>query len=209
MKKKLLIFDFDGTIADTLMVAEEILNETGEEFGLPKMTRPQMMELKHKSIAELLKISGVSWIQVPRLVHKLRNRFQNHISKVEPIRGMPELLFTLQHQGYRMGILSSNTQEGIAHFLQRHQLPPFEFILTPKSIFGKSKALKSALKRINMAGRDALMIGDELRDIEAANKAGVEAIGVTWGFNSSELLLHGAPLHIISVPAQLLEVLEQ
>ncbi|MEM7656346.1 MAG: HAD-IA family hydrolase [Bacteroidota bacterium] len=206
MDKQLLIFDFDGTIADTLMVAEEILNETGGEFGLPQVSRQQLLELKGKSISELLKLSGISWLQLPKVIRRLRSRFRSHMTKVPPIHGMPEILFALRERGYRMGILSSNTQEGIRTFLDKHDLPPFEFILTPDSIFGKGKAIRSTLKKTALPPESVVMIGDELRDVEAANKAGIESIAVTWGFNSAELLQNGAPCYIVNQPGELLAI---
>lgn len=207
MRKTLLIFDFDGTIADTLMVAEQVLNETGHEYGLPHVTRQQLMELKHKSIPELLKLSGLSWLQLPSFVNKMRKRFKKHLTKVRPIQGMPEILNTLKQRGYCMEILTSNTQEVVHTFLQDHQLSLFESVHAPPSLFGKAKVLNQILKRRGLLVSQVVMIGDELRDVEAAQKAGIESIAVTWGFNSEQLLRKGDPNHIVTEPAHLLELL--
>lgn len=207
MRKSLLIFDFDGTIADTLMVAEQVLNETGKEYGLPKISRQQLMELKHKSIPELLKLSGLSWLQLPSFVRKLRSRFKSHVTQVHPIQGMPEILSTLKKRGYRMEILTSNAQEVVQCFLQDHGLLVFEFVHAPDNIFGKSKALKNILKRRKLSASQVIMIGDELRDVEAAQKVGIESIAVTWGFNSEQLLRTGGASHIVTQPDHLLQLL--
>ncbi|MEM7371624.1 MAG: HAD-IA family hydrolase [Bacteroidota bacterium] len=207
MRKSLLIFDFDGTIADTLVVAEQVLNETGREFGLPRISRQQLMEFKHKSIPELLKLSGLSWIQLPSFVKKLRSRFKSHAKQVNPIQGMPEILSTLKTRGYRMEILTSNAQEVVQCFLQDHDLSVFEFVHAPDSIFGKSKALKNILKRRKLSASQVVMIGDELRDVEAAQKVGMESIAVTWGFNSEQLLRKGGANHIVTKPDHLLQLL--
>ena len=207
MRKSLLIFDFDGTIADTLVVAEEVLNETGEEFGLPRISRQQLMELKHKSIPELLKLSGLSWLQLPAFVRKLRLRFKSHIARVSPIQGMPEILNVLKTKGYRMEILTSNTQEVVNSFLREHELLLFEFVHAPDSIFGKSKALKTILKKRKLNCSQVVMIGDELRDVEAAQKVGMDSIAVTWGFNSEQLLRRASPSHIVTEPSHLLHLL--
>ena len=208
MRKSLLIFDFDGTIADTLLVAETILNETGREYGLPNISRQQLMELKHKSIPELLKLSGLTWLQLPSFVRKLRSRFKTHMGQVLPIQGMPEILYELKGKGYRMEILTSNTQEAVQSFLQDHELHLFEFVHSPDSIFGKSKALKHILKRTQLSCSQVVMIGDELRDVEAAQKVGVDSIAVTWGFNSEQLLRQAAPNYIATDPSHLLQLLD-
>ena len=117
MKKKLLIFDFDGTIADTLAVAVDIVNEVGLEFGIPRVTTEEFMNLKHKNVSELMEMAGMSWMQLPLFVKRIRDHFKVHLHKVTPIEGMPEVLDSLQGQGFRMGILTSNTEESVQEFL--------------------------------------------------------------------------------------------
>ncbi|MEL6672986.1 MAG: HAD-IA family hydrolase [Bacteroidota bacterium] len=207
MKKRLLIFDFDGTIADTLVVALQIINEIGGEFNLPNVSRTQFMELKHKSVPELMKMSGLSWFQLPLFVHRARLKFKQHLKQVHPIHGMPEILAALQERGYRMGILTSNTSEGVNSFLQDHEIPGFEFIHAPDHIFGKSRVIRQILRHHELKEEEVVMIGDEIRDVDAARKVGIESIAVTWGFNSEELLRTGNPSHLIQTPAELLELL--
>ncbi|RMG74573.1 MAG: HAD family hydrolase [Bacteroidetes bacterium] len=208
MTKQLLIFDFDGTIADTLEVAEVIINDLGRDFGLPEVSREQIMHLKHKSIKELLHLSGLSWAQLPAFIRKARKAFHAHLQEVSPIEGMPELIHHLDARGFRMGILSSNTQSGVKTFLTRHQLECFEFIHTPDSIFGKGRRLRKILKSTALPPPSVVMIGDEVRDVEAAHDAGIEAIAVTWGFNTPELLAAGQPAYIVHHPAELQALLE-
>ena len=113
MKKELIIFDFDGTIADTLVIAEQIMQDLGPEFGLPKVSSQEIIALKHKSVPELLKLSGMSWTQVPLFLRRARGRFKNYIRQVNPILGMPEALLVLRNRGYRMGILTSNSKTSV------------------------------------------------------------------------------------------------
>lgn len=208
MVKRLLIFDFDGTIADTLQVAEVIVNDLARDFGLPNVTREQIMHLKHKSIKELLHMSGLSWAQLPTFVRKARRQFRSHLTQVPPIAGMPELLQHLAKRGFRMGILSSNTQEGVNTFLAQHHLEYFDFVHTPDSIFGKGRRLRKILKASGLPPEALVMIGDEIRDVEAAHFAGIEAIAVSWGFNTPELLAEGSPTHIVHHPAELQALLD-
>jgi phosphoglycolate phosphatase len=205
-KKSMLIFDFDGTIADTLPVAVEIVNALGGEFGFRQVQQEEFIELKHKSIRELLELSGLSWLQLPLFVKRARDLFKEHLLEVHPILGMPEILHTLHRRGYRMGILTSNTPEGVQHFLKAHEVHWFEFIHAPDSIFGKSKVIRKIMKTCKLAAGEIVMIGDEVRDIEAAQKAGVSSVGVTWGFNSAQLLKTIRPDHVIEAPEELLHL---
>lgn len=205
-KKRLLIFDFDGTIADTLPVAVHIVNALGDEFGFRQVLAEEFVELKHKSIKELMEMSGLSWYQLPLFVKRARDLFKERLVEVNPILGMPEILVALHKRGYRMGILTSNTEEGVSHFLKMNEVHLFEFIYAPDSIFGKAKVIKKIMKNYELPASALAMIGDEVRDIEAAQKVGIQSVGVTWGFNSAQLLSKNSPDHIIAEPKELLNI---
>lgn len=207
MKKSLLIFDFDGTIADTLSIAVHIVNDLAEEFNLPEVSKDQFIELKSKRIKELLKISGISWLQLPKFIKRARTRFKKHLDLVKPIKGMPEAIKVLHNEGYKMGILTSNTQEGVEAFLSKNELNYFDFIQSSDSLFGKARYLNTILKKSKLQAKDVVMIGDEIRDVEAAQQVGIESVAVCWGFNSEELLETQKPNHLLDTPQQLLELL--
>ena len=206
MKKKLIIFDFDGTIADTLVVAEQIMHDLAPDFGLPIVTRNEILALKHKSVPELLKLSGLSWAQLPIFVHKARNKFKVYLTQVNPILHMPETLSTLQKRGYQMGILTSNSKASVNQFLTDNQLQFFDFIHAPRSLFGKSKMMRRIIKHYKLQPGEVSMIGDEIRDVEAAQKVGIDSVAVTWGFNSEDLLKTKTPCHLVNQPRQLLDI---
>jgi phosphoglycolate phosphatase len=208
MKKTLLIFDFDGTIADTPAVAVHIYNEMSGNFGLPTITRQEMMVYKNKSVSELMKLAKLSWLRLPSVVRQARSGFKKYLHEVEPIKGMPETLQQLQAAGYRMGILTSNSQENVEAFLKHNHVADFEFIHAPRSLFGKAGMIRKILRRERLAAGEVLMIGDELRDIEAAQKSGIESVAVTWGFNTEDLLSKGKPTHVVNQPSELLSLLE-
>ena len=207
MNKSLLIFDFDGTIADTLSIAMNIVGDLKDEFNLPEVSKEQFLELKSKRVKELLKLSGLSWLQLPRFIRKARTQFKRHIHLVKPIQGMPEAIKTLHQQGYKMGILTSNTQEGVQEFLSTNELDYFEFIQSSDSLSVKARYLTNILKKNRLKPGEVIMIGDEIRDVAAAQKVGIDSIAVCWGFNSVELLESQKPDHLFQDPEQLLELL--
>ena len=204
MEKNLLIFDFDGTIADTLEVAVDIVNEMSREFHFPSVTKEEFVYYRGKSIPELMRLSGLSWIQLPVLVKRTRDHFKQRIGDVLPVDEMPQILRALQEKGYRLGILTSNTKENVQAFLQLHELEVFEFIHAPNSIFGKARRLRELQKSLKLAPGEMVMIGDEIRDTQAAHKAKVDSVAVTWGFNSEELLLAHSPTCLLREPKELL-----
>jgi len=206
MKKSLLIFDFDGTIANTLEVAVDIANALSKEFGFRSVSREEFVELRGKTIPELMRLSGMSWFQLPLIIKRARDHFRSRINEVHPIEGVPGLLRTLKERGYRLGILTSNTRESVLDFLIMYDLELFDFIHAPDSLFGKAKRLKEIRKNYQLAESQIVMIGDEARDIDAAHKAQIDAIAVTWGFHTPSLLQQHAPRFTVDRPDHLLEL---
>jgi len=207
LNKKLLVFDFDGTIADTLSIALLIINEIGEEFGWPVLDKEQFVDYKQKSVKELMDIVGLKYRQLPKIVRRSRRGFKRHMDQVKPIEGVPEVLEALKSRGYRMGILTSNTKKNVQKFLDAHQLDYFEFIYAPNSLYGKAPVLKKIRRRNRLRFEDMVMIGDEHRDLEAAKQAGVDGLGVLWGFHEEKQLTPASPVFVASQPDQLLDVL--
>jgi phosphoglycolate phosphatase len=207
-KKKLLIFDFDGTIADTLQVVVRIVNEIGPEFGLPPVSSDEFIGLKNKSVGELLDLANISWTQLPLVIKRARDRFTHHMDAVSPIATMPEVLRAIHEKGYMTGILTSNTKENVKEFIRVHDIEVFTFVRAPRSLFGKSRAIKDILKYNGFDPKDAVMIGDEVRDVEAAQKAKIDSIAVSWGFNSVELLSKAGPTKLIQQPHSLLDLMK-
>lgn len=206
--KELLIFDFDGTLANTLAIALDILNDLGSDYHLPEVDHSMATELKHKSVRELLGMAKISWLQLPGFLRKARTRFRHRIASVHPITGIPEMVEELARENRRMGILTSNREDNVREFLRTHRMEHFEFVESSNNIFGKSRKLRRIMRRTGLGSKQLVMIGDELRDVEAARKVGVTSIGVTWGFNSARLLSEGNPDHVVSRLEELRQLLD-
>jgi phosphoglycolate phosphatase-like HAD superfamily hydrolase len=112
----------------------------------------------------------------------------------------------LKEMGFRTGILTSNSQENVTQFLIANQLEQFDVIYSGASLFGKSKVIRSALKKQNLKTTDVLYVGDETRDIDAARSAGVRIVSVSWGFNNREILSAQMPDYLIDDPNQLSKI---
>ena len=210
VEKSLLIFDFDGTIADTLSVAVDIINDLGAEFGYRNISSEELVSFRSKTVPELLSLSGLSWFQLPLFIKRARDRFKASLPVVQPIEHMPEVLRELRKRGYRLGILTSNTREGVEAFLKLHQLLLFEFVEAPDYLFGKAQVIKHLLKFHQLPHHSVVMIGDEVRDLDAAHKAQIDSVAVSWGFNAENLLSENSrssqPTVLIHDPQELLRL---
>jgi phosphoglycolate phosphatase-like HAD superfamily hydrolase len=107
-----------------------------------------------------------------------------------------------------MSVLSSNSRENILACLQANGIADhFESVVGYRRVLGKGEGIRRFLKGRASVGERAVYVGDEVRDVVAARKAGVDVAAVTWGYNTRELLSEHAPDYVIERPEQLLTLL--
>ncbi len=210
MIQKVIIFDFDGTVADTLDALVVIANRLAEEFGYIPIAPEELALLRNLSSREVIKYSGISVFRIPFLVKRVKAALKNKIKELKPILGIKEALIELKSEGHRLGIITSNSQENVRDFLKANELDNlFEFIYSGVTIFGKTTIINNVLRQKQIKLQEAIYVGDETRDIEASKKANIKVVAVTWGFNSQEVLTHQNPDFLINRPSELLEVVKR
>ena len=91
------------------------------------------------------------------------------------------------------GIVTTNSGKNVARFLQNHGLNAFDFTYADARLLGKSRLLGKVIRKERLSKADTLYIGDEIRDITAARKAGIGVIAVSWGYNTSQSLAEARP----------------
>ena len=204
---RILIFDFDGTIADTIKYGQEIANKLAEEFHFKKILEADIPLIKNKSTQEIIKYLEVPIIKLPRIISRAHQELHLQMDHIEPIHGLKEVLPKLKSRVQQMGIITSNSRKNVEKFLRVHALGDlFDFIDSSTRILGKSHQMKSILKKYDFNKSRVLYIGDETRDIEATKKVGIKIAAVTWGFNSSEKLKEFRPDYLVEKPEELLQV---
>lgn len=202
--EKIIIFDFDGTIADTIPVGIPILKRLASKYYHQTIDEKLVREFRDKSIHEIFKKLNISIIKLPFIARKARRELNKEIACLKPIKGMSDLLKQLKQQGQILGIVSSNSKESILKFLEINDLQVFDFIYTNSRIFGKANSLKRLLDRNKWEAENVIYVGDEIRDIEAARKAGTKIISVTWGVNTQDKLASYKPDFLAKSPQELL-----
>jgi phosphoglycolate phosphatase len=203
---ELFLFDFDGTVADTLGIAHGILNQLAEEFRFRPLPPEELDHVRTLGTRDFIRHLGISGWRVPRISRRGLSLLQERIADVQPIAGMPEVLEELHGRGHRIGILTSNSETNVLAFIARHRLPYFHFVRTSSKLFGKSREMRRILKTEGLAAERVLYVGDETRDIEAAKEAGLRMAAVDWGYNAPEVLSSLAPDHLLSHPSELLRI---
>lgn len=200
-----LIFDFDGTLAQTLILTRDIYNTVANDLRLPLITDEDMKTIRDKSAREVFKIAHLSPLMLPKVILRIQSQMKHRLHEAKVVPGMPQVLREMYRGGTKLGIVSSNSEENLIAFLKMNKLYPyFDFIHSEKNIFGKGKVLANVLRTYKLEREYTLYVGDEVRDIEAARDAKMKIVSVTWGFNSEEKLLASAPDYLVRKPKDLL-----
>jgi phosphoglycolate phosphatase len=207
MDFKAVIFDFDGTIADSLHAALRIGNRLAPEYGYRPVQAGEIEALRRLPYRKVAAHIGLAWHKIPRVATRIRSELSSRLEEVQPIAGLPGVLSELRARGFRLGILSSNSRSNVQRFLDAHGLDDFEFISTASSVWGKQRRLRAVLKSRGLAASDVVYVGDEVRDIEATKALGVRVIAVTWGYTAREHLAAHGPDHLVDRPDELLQIL--
>jgi phosphoglycolate phosphatase len=204
---KLIIFDFDGTLADTLDALLRIVNRLAPEFKYQQISTEQVDSFKYLTPWEVIKLSKVSLWKLPFLLKRVKEEFPREVCHVKLFPGVVELLLSLKYRGYRLGIVSSNSEANIRSLLNQNNLEHLFDFVTTGSTFGKGKVIERMMKKYNCAKSDAIYIGDEIRDIQAARSIKIRIVAVAWGFNAAATLRDRQPDAIITKPKALLNAL--
>ncbi len=208
MTVRIILFDFDGTIADTLDSIVKITNRLAGEFGYKKTTQEDVEYMRDMNSMQIIKTSGIPIFKVPFLLQMVKLELNHEIQNLKPIPGILEALQNLSKKDYKLGIVTSNSLENVKGFLERNEMIKlFSFIHAGSTLFGKNKVIKSFLKKEGVSPEKVIYVGDETRDIEAARKAKIKVIAVSWGFNSKTVLSKHNPDLAINNPQDLIEAI--
>lgn len=207
---KVVIFDFDGTLADTHATLMAIVNNHYADLGCTHLTEEEAQKLRNKPIKEICSSIGISNLRLPMFVFRVKRYMGEVIHQIPLFKGIKESLNRLFDDGYTLGIVSSNTQENIVAFLDQNGIKElFSFIGSSTSLFGKDKVLIKALNNYHLDHASTVYVGDEVRDVLAGKKAGLKTIAVTWGFNDAALLNENHPDLLVDKPLQLHEAAQK
>jgi phosphoglycolate phosphatase len=204
MANKTIIFDFDGTVADTLNILLGIYNQAALRFGCRQIMQEDIEILRSKKPQTFLKQYGVKGYKIPLMALYIKRHMTKHLLEIQPVQGMQTVLAKLKSEDYVLGILTSNSKSNVTNFLdQNNLLDYFDFVYSSKNIFRKDIALVKIANKHKINKKDVIYIGDETRDIEACQRIGIKIIAVSWGFNNKSILKDLNPDAIADTPKDL------
>jgi phosphoglycolate phosphatase len=202
-----IIFDFDGTIADSFQKTFEVIIKLAKKYGFGREVKERDIKLyKSKDVKEIIKEVNIPVFKLPFLINKGQHELNKEIGNIEPFGGMISVISELKNGGFILGILTSNSESNVKQFLKNNKIDIFDFIYSGTGLLGKGIMLKKLIKNENIEIDKTVYVGDETRDIRAAHETGIRAVAVTWGFNTKEPLLKEKPDWIVGKPEQLLKI---
>lgn len=210
MQKPILIFDFDGTIADSLSLVHELYNTVGPRFGalpLPPDSHGSFTSLPPRVLIQEYHVRP--WT-LPFIVRTIIKKMNARLNEIQPHTAVIDQIIKLATQGYQLVILTSNSRKNAITLLNQWGVTDrFNEIISYKALFGKHRALRKLCRKYNIDPQRVIYIGDEVRDIEGAQKAGIKNIAVSWGYQNVDDLQTANPDLLINDPHDLLNAIHE
>jgi phosphoglycolate phosphatase len=205
--KPIIIFDFDGTLANSVGLMIDLYNEHAVEFNYQPVALSEFPTLRRMGYRKALKSKGIKYRVLPKMAKIIASQMHGRMNEVKPYDGIIRTLEELMSEGYSIGVLTSNQASLVKDFLKVHKFPEFDFVVSEKTIFGKDKALKRIIHRYDLSREQIVYVGDEPRDVQASLKAGVSVVAVTWGLGGKEGFDSVTPTAIVNSPKELKETI--
>ena len=185
---KTIIFDFDGTIANTKAFAYQVYSNITNQYGIKQFTEEEFDHLKTLSLVDKFRVHDLSVFKLPKIARRVRRAISLVMHEIKPYEGMIELLNALKDADIQLFIVSSNSVKNIEVFTKQYQLDVFEKIYGRAKYLKKEKILKKLIKNYDLNLDETLYIGDETRDIVSCKRMDLPVASVTWGFDDKEVL---------------------
>ena len=207
MKYRLAIFDSDGTLADTLPWMHSVFNDLAEEHGFRRVEPCDYERFRDLHGSALLRELGLPLWKLPRVVSAMRRRMSEHTGTLSLFPGISDVLPRLVAGGVQLAMVSSNSRENVERVLGADNAKLIAHFACGVSMLGKASKLRQVIRRSAIPPSEAIYIGDEIRDGEAAAKAGIAFGAVTWGQHSKQVLGAQNPAEIFATVQEMADKL--
>ncbi len=207
MRYRLLIADFDGTLADSFSLFLEHMQLVLQRFKLRPVDLGSLDRLRGISAREVMAEIGLPAWKLPFVARYMRGLMARDVDKIRLFAGTEEFLREAQKSGVALTVVSSNTEANIRGALGSELTGLVSVFECGASLFGKAAKFRKVLKKTGLRAAETLAIGDELRDLEAARAADIDFGAVTWGYAKPESLRQHGPKFLFKDMDELQRVL--
>ncbi|QYK00131.1 HAD family hydrolase [Shewanella psychrotolerans] len=210
---ELVIFDWDGTLMDSVGKIVACMQQTATQLNMLVPTEAAIRDIIGLSMNEALNVlhPAASAQTREEMISVYRQQYLQLNKTPSPVfDGAEELLLALKSSGHSLAVATGKARAGLDRVLTETGFAT-HFQASRCADEAKSKPhpqmLNELLQQLNVAPQKALMVGDSIHDLNMANNAGIDAIGVSYGAHRSDKLSQANPIAIVSSPLAMLPVI--
>ena len=193
MKYRLAIFDFDGTLADSLPFFLRVFNQLAEQHGFQPIEPDLVPAYRHYSARQMMEQVGMPAWKLPSVAKSFISLMKQNAGSISLFAHVDATLLQLASAGVTLAIVSSNSHDNVCRILGPANTKLISRFECGMSIFGKTSRIRKVIKETGIPSREVIYIGDQVTDLEAARKAGVAFGAVSWGYGTIESLRAHCP----------------
>ena len=187
-KPALVCFDFDGTLADTWPVFRDVFEIVAARFALRAPTDAEVAQLRAMRTRAVMAWLGVSPVQLPAILRVARAQMAERATDIALVPGMAALLEALHARGVSVAVVSSNGEALVRQVLGPRLAAKVAAYRCGVGVFGKASRLRGVCRALRVSAAQSAFVGDEPRDVEAAQAAGLRMLAVGWGYAAPSAL---------------------
>jgi phosphoglycolate phosphatase len=189
---ELVIFDFDGTLADSAAWMMRAVNPMARRYGFKTVTDEEIEMLRGRSTREVIRYLGVSPWKLPLIARAGKKLMAADAHTIPLFPETAKMLRALHGAGVKIAVVSSNSEQVIRRVLGPELSELISLYACGASLFGKARKFKQVTAR-GVSRDKVICIGDETRDIEAARAVGLDCGAVGWGYAKPSILAEHRP----------------
>lgn len=216
-RKKLVIFDLDGTLINSVADLGQATNHALQLHGFPMHDLSKYNYFVGNGVTKLIERALPEQFRDEATIEKVKSGFLDYYMRhktdlTRPYDGIPELLHALQEKGVKIAVASNKFIAG-TQALVKGFFPDIDFC----AVLGQREGVpikpdpyiaNEAMQLAGVGRGDCLYVGDTATDMQTASNAGLESVGVSWGFRPVSELKDAGAAHIIDKPAELLSLVD-
>ncbi|MDD4937983.1 MAG: HAD family hydrolase [Candidatus Shapirobacteria bacterium] len=180
-KNKIILFDFDGVIVESIQLALKINQEMFTNLQLSDMQRWAEGDVYNSKLLE-----GVDSVKQEEYYF---SQYSKRLTTLMPVKGIEEILKEIKAMKYKMIIVSGSSEASIWEFLKKYKLDNFfEEVMAVETSKSKKEKFKMVFEKYKIKAKETVMITDTVGDLKDANETEIKSIGVVWGVHNAEIL---------------------
>ncbi len=216
MKYKLLIFDLDGTILDTLQDLFHSTNYALQINKFPTRTIEEVRQFVGNGIRKLIERAvplGTDSELIERVFTSFKEHYANHCADTtKPYEGIEDLLSWARAKGCLTAVVSNKADFAVQSLCKEYFPNMFDYTVGEREGIRRKPSpdsVEEVLRVLGIEKEDAVYIGDSEVDVQTAKNVGMDEISVSWGFREESFLREQGARRIVKKPDELQYILEE